>query len=49
LRQASRRVWLHLSPATQRRIRGLQRTAARLSRLWRKRRAEHRRARGPRM
>jgi len=31
LRQASRRVWLYLPPATQRRIRGLQRTAARLS------------------
>jgi len=32
LRQVSRRVWLHLPPATQRRIRGLHRTAARVSR-----------------
>jgi predicted O-methyltransferase YrrM len=32
LRQVSRRVGLHLSPATKRRIKGLQRTAARLSR-----------------
>ena len=31
LRQVSRRVWLHLPPATQRRIQGLQHTAARLS------------------
>jgi predicted O-methyltransferase YrrM len=31
LRQVSRRVGLHLSPATKRRIQGLQRTAARLS------------------